>query len=82
MDMITMNPALAGFEPVAADGKCVLEVADDVVPRPLTPVCPSRELSYLPERPPVDIEFTDLTYTVPQGRNGKSKRLSPISSAA
>lgn len=46
---------------------------DDV---PLTCVSIKRQderktLSYLPNRPPVDIEFTDLSYTVPQGRKGK-----------
>ncbi|CAH2013895.1 unnamed protein product [Acanthoscelides obtectus] len=25
-------------------------------------------MCYLPKRPPIDIEFQDLTYTVPQGR--------------
>jgi hypothetical protein len=34
-----------------------------------------RTLSHLPDRPPVDIEFTDVSYTVPQGRKGKSKVL-------
>jgi hypothetical protein len=43
---------------------------------PLTCVSIKRQderktLSYLPNRPPVDIEFTDLSYTVPQGRKGK-----------
>jgi hypothetical protein len=47
--------------------------ADDVT---LTCVSAKRQderktLSYLPNRPPVDIEFTDLSYTVPQGRKGK-----------
>ena len=42
----------------------------------LTPVSVNKEserkiLSHLPARPPVDIEFLDLTYAVPQGRKGK-----------
>lgn len=86
MDVIAMNPALAGAQPVAQpvaqvadsdDAKQGLERLDlamEQPPRPLTPVCPAtRGLSYLPERPPVDIEFTDLTYTVPQGRKGGSE---------
>lgn len=28
-------------------------------------------LNELSRRPPIDIEFQDLTYTVPQGRTGK-----------
>ncbi|PNF37193.1 ATP-binding cassette sub-family G member 1 [Cryptotermes secundus] len=54
---------------------------DDV---PLTCVSIKRRderktLSYLPNRPPVDIEFTDLSYTVPQGRKGKKIILRSVS---
>jgi hypothetical protein len=43
---------------------------------PLTPVSENKDserkiLSHLPDRPPVDIEFIDLSYAVPQGRKGK-----------
>jgi ABC-type multidrug transport system ATPase subunit len=34
---------------------------------------------YLPQRPPVDIEFQDLTYTVPDGRKGSKLILRSIS---
>jgi len=30
---------------------------------------------HLLKRPPVDIEFSDLTYSVPQGRNGKKLKI-------
>ncbi|KAG5890063.1 hypothetical protein JTB14_003628 [Gonioctena quinquepunctata] len=36
-------------------------------------------LCYLPKRPPVDIEFNDLTYTVPQGRKGSKLILRSVS---
>ncbi|KAB0799515.1 hypothetical protein PPYR_07395 [Photinus pyralis] len=36
-------------------------------------------LSHLPQRPPVDLEFQDLTYTVPQGRKGSKLILRSIS---
>lgn len=36
-------------------------------------------LSYLPKRPPVDIEFSDITYTVPQGRKGSKFILRNVS---
>lgn len=36
-------------------------------------------LSHLPNRPPVDIEFTDLSYAVPQGRKGKKIILRSVS---
>lgn len=32
-----------------------------------------RTLSHLPNRPQVDIEFIDISYTVPQGKKGKSQ---------
>lgn len=79
MDVIAMNPALAGVE-AGADTKALEVAVDAAAARPLTPVCPAhRGLSYLPERPPVDIEFTDLTYTVPQGRKGSKMILRSVS---
>ncbi|KAJ8922757.1 hypothetical protein NQ315_007792 [Exocentrus adspersus] len=36
-------------------------------------------LGYVPKRPPVDIEFQDLTYTVPQGRKGSKMILRSVS---
>jgi len=43
---------------------------------PLTNVSVNKDneekiLSHLPGRPPVDVEFLDLSYAVPQGRKGK-----------
>lgn len=31
----------------------------------------SKPYHHLLKRPPVDIEFSDLTYSVPQGQNGE-----------
>lgn len=33
----------------------------------IVPVPQQKTLTHLPKRPPVDIEFTDLQYTVPDG---------------
>jgi hypothetical protein len=46
---------------------------DDMLLAPVSVIKDSERkiLSHLPDRPPVDIEFTDLSYAVPQGRKGK-----------
>ncbi|XP_047120003.1 ATP-binding cassette subfamily G member 4-like isoform X2 [Schistocerca piceifrons] len=45
----------------------------------LLPLSTTRTLSYLPERPPVDIEFQDLSYSVPTSRKGNKKILRSVS---
>lgn len=39
----------------------------------------SKSLSHLPKRPPVDIEFSDITYTVPTATGKFHERLYNIS---
>lgn len=58
---------------------------DDVDAEPMemttaaTPLKPSYVSSYTRKCPPVDIEFIDLTYTVPQGRSGSKVILRSVS---
>ena len=53
-----------------------MDIMNGKVDMSLTPVSVNKDseqklLSHLPNWPPVDIEFIDLSYAVPQGRKGK-----------